>query len=236
MKSKIIAVKQNTVQWKEWRDRGLGASDAPIVMGDSPWTTRFELWAYKTGLMARPEANEYQKRAMQRGHDLEPTVRKWYEKLIGKKFPATSFEHNEFSFLRASLDGYNEELNINLEIKCPGKVDHGLAMAGKVPKKYYAQLQMQMLVSGAPNTAYVSWDGEESFVRLGVSADEQYQAKLLAAMLDMWNYIEGKIPPPIYLKEINKIFSIVQSDLIRLNSSFNVLSMVCEGVLKGETK
>lgn len=236
MKSKIIQVKQNSINWQEWRSKGLGASDAPIIMGDSPWTTRFELWAYKVGLLVRPEVNEYQKRAMQRGHDLEPKVRKWFEKRVGKKFPATSFEHGELSFLRASLDGYNEDSNENLEIKCPGNADHSKALKGIVPTKYFSQLQTQMLVSGACFSHYVSWDGEDSYAVIGVLPDKEYQSQILCAMLDMWSCIQNSIPPAIASKDVQKIFNIVRMDLERVNKSFKVLSIVCEAIKGGEEK
>ena len=121
---KIVTVKQNSREWREWRGKGLGASDAPSYMGESPWTSPFELWLQKTGLMERPPANEFQVAAMKRGTDLEPIARKMFEAHIGKPFPSLSAFHEEHEFLRASFDGHNGELNEILEIKCPGKEDH----------------------------------------------------------------------------------------------------------------
>lgn len=235
MKRKIIHVKQNTKDWREWRDKGLGASDAPVVMGKSPWTSRFMLWAYKTGLLIREEPNGFQAAAMQRGHDLEPKAREMYEAVTGDKFPATSFEHPDFPFLRASLDGYCMPLNKNLEIKCPGKIDHEIAMSGKVPAKYMPQLQMQMLVSNAGLTDYVSWDGKSKELAIvSVVPDTDMQGRILIAMCNFWNWVETKTPPPVSSKEVADIFAIVQNDFDRVTKSFKVLSHLCEAIAKGE--
>lgn len=176
-----------------WRSKGLGASDAPVIMGVSPWTSRFQLWGYKTGLMTRPEPNQFAKVAMQRGHALEPIARKMYEELSGNLYPAVSFEHDTAPFMRASLDGYNLELNRVLEIKCPGKIDHAKAVAGIVPEKYYPQLQMQMLVSGAPISVYASWDGvSKDLAIVQLEADAEYMQFLYVELTMFWQMVQDR--------------------------------------------
>lgn len=225
MSGKIIEVKQNTKEWRVWRDKGLGASDAPIVMGVSPWITRFQLWGYKTGLLERPEPNVYQAKAMQRGHDLEPQARKIFEDKYAKgSFPATSFEHATYPYLRASLDGYNKESNTNLEIKCPGKVDHALAVSGKVPEKYIPQTQMQMIVSGANTTQYFSWDGEKSEVIIEVKFDIHYASTLLHQMILFWDLVQKKTSPEFEKGEQQKILTDVLKTLTRLQQTVKLLS------------
>ena len=48
---KIERLQQNTPQWHRWRQQGLGASDAPVVMGDAAFKTTRMLWSIKTGRM-----------------------------------------------------------------------------------------------------------------------------------------------------------------------------------------
>lgn len=200
-KGTVVAIKQNTKQWSAWRDKGLGASDAPVVMDASPWTTSFQLWGYKTGILIRPAPNQFQEAAMKRGHDLEPLARDRYEAKVGKKFPATSFQHHKYEYLRASLDGYCESINKNLEIKCPGKVDHAKAVKGEVPEKYMPQLQMQMLVSGAESSDYFSWDGKDSEALITVVPDRAYQEKLLTKMVEFWVCVNTYTPPSLSMEE-----------------------------------
>ena len=42
--SRLINLEQGTYEWLEWRMGGLGASDAPVVMGVSPYSTSRTLW------------------------------------------------------------------------------------------------------------------------------------------------------------------------------------------------
>ena len=42
-------MEQKSEEWLDWRKKGIGSSDAPIIMGVSPWKTPFELWEEKTG-------------------------------------------------------------------------------------------------------------------------------------------------------------------------------------------
>lgn len=64
---KIIRLKQNSADWTEWRKSGLGASDAPIIMEKSPWSTPYKLYLEKT-----TDQNFFQEnRATQKGRALE---------------------------------------------------------------------------------------------------------------------------------------------------------------------
>lgn len=230
MNRRIIQVKQNTKEWSAWRSRGIGASDAPIIMGDSPWTTKFELWGYKTGILKRDAPNSYQLAAMNRGSMLEPEARRLYETDVGAKFPATSFEHPVHTFLRASLDGFNAQLNKNLEIKCPGKADHAIALSGTVPRKYMPQVQMQMLVSGAESSDYFSWDGGSSCVTITIQPDLQYQDRLLYEMVVFWNLVQARTPPSTSREEFMKLAEITQKELDKTQRLINTLSLMSDNI------
>lgn len=203
---KVVNKTQNTHAWKEWRGMGLGASDAPIVMGDSPWMTPFELWLDKTGIKGKPEANAFAVVAMRRGVNLEPVARKMFEEKMGYKFPPTSAEDEDYAFLRASFDGYCEELNAIVEIKCPGKEDHSKAVKGKVPSKYMAQLQQQLSISGAKVCYYFSWDGESKEGALvEVLPDKVYQEQLFENMVKFWQHVIKKVPPDVTKKDLQNL-------------------------------
>lgn len=207
------AFKQNSKDWYKWRDSGLGASDAPIVMAVSPWTTRFELWAYKTALLPKPEANPFALAAMKRGTDMEPEARAWYEKKTGYKVETNmNCEHEQYPFIRASLDGFVLDGKRNVEIKCPGKEDLAKAKKGKIPEKYMPQVQTQMLVAKAEITDYVTYagkgtgyfDGEDGLI-LTVAPDKAYQALLEAELVAFWKLVESRTPPSIGPDDFTKL-------------------------------
>lgn len=222
---KIVSHKQGTKEWREWRGRGLGASDAPAVMGESPWTSPFELWLDKTGLMSRSPVNEFQVAAMKRGNELEPIARKMYEDSVGRNYPSLSATMDDFEYLRASFDGYNEDTNTIIEIKCPNKLDHAKAEKGKIPTKYIAQIQQQLLISNAAECKYVSYNGKDLAV-VTISPDKQYQAKLQEAMIDMWARVVNLIPPDVTTKDVHKIIKQMNKDLENVKKAGIVLDLL----------
>lgn len=224
---KIISVKQNTKEWREWRGKGLGASDVPSVMGDSPWTSTFELWLQKTGVMERSAPNEYQLAAMRRGTELEPKVRKMFEKKMKVEFLAVSAEHDIHAFMRVSFDGYHKDSNTILEIKCPNKIDHAFAVSGKVPAKYIAQVQQQLLISGASMCYYVSWDGKSKDLAIvEVLPDLEYHKQLEAECIDFWTRVQNMILPEVKPKDIEKLVKSLQNHLEKCNKIGAVLALL----------
>lgn len=139
---KKIDLKQDTDEWFNFRKNKLGASDAPIIMGISPWKTPYQLWQEKLGFRSIPVMNE----AMQRGKDLEPLALQSINLELGSEMIPLVFQHESLDFMTASLDGYDEKNKIACEIKCPRGSDHELALQGKIPEKYIPQLQHQMEV------------------------------------------------------------------------------------------
>jgi putative phage-type endonuclease len=230
---KVVSVKQNGKEWREWRGRGLGASDAPIIMGESPYQSPFELWLDKTGIKKREAPNEYALAAMKRGTELEPTARHLYEKLSGKSYEVLSAEHDKYDFIRASFDGVNLADRSIIEIKCPGKEAHATALKGKVPKYYYAQVQQQLMVSGLDKCYYVSWDGvmANPLVVVEVLPDKEYQAKLLAELIDFWKRITEKVLPSVSDKDIIKLIKTAEDNLASLTNVVSVFKSL-SGVSK----
>ena len=74
-----MVMQQNTEEWLEFRRDKIGASDAPIIMGKSPWKTPHQLWEEKIGV----RTSSYETAAMRRGKDLESEARKHFEQQTG---------------------------------------------------------------------------------------------------------------------------------------------------------
>src|SRR6478609_5008483 len=154
---------QGSEAWLNWRTKGLGSSDAAVLLGLSPWKTFEELLMEKRGEW-KPIFGEFQQAAMDRGKRLEPEVRKMAETLLGFPLPDESIEDKEHPFMRVSFDGVNWDKQHLIEIKCPNRKDHFGAVCGTLPEKYMPQVQWQMMVGGIPNATYVSWSGPEDAI------------------------------------------------------------------------
>jgi len=141
---KIVDIKQNTDEWLAWRRNMIGASESPIIMGVSKWCTPWQLYMRKLGLIPEQADNE----AMARGRAYESEALKDFNKQFGFDCVPVVMVHDEYPWMIASLDGWDAERRIAVEIKCPGKEDHECAISGLVPIHYVPQLQHQLSVTG----------------------------------------------------------------------------------------
>ena len=80
------------------------------------------------------------------------------EMKLDLEFPDAILVHDEKPYLMASLDGWNAEKRILLEIKVGNKKDHD---RGVVPDKYFPQLQHQMYVTDTGFAYYASYHLEK---------------------------------------------------------------------------
>ena len=192
--------------WLEWRQGGIGSSDAPIIAGVSPYSTPYKLWEYKTNRRKAWDGNW----ATRRGHAVEPKARADYEFTYDRDMPATLVQHPQFPWMRSSLDGWDSKERIVLEIKCPGKVDHDLALNGSVPEKYYPQLQHQIFVSSANRVDYWSFDGERG-VCVPVYFDKEWFKSYWVKALEFWQNVQNDIPPVL----VDRDWKLVRNKLLR---------------------
>ncbi len=187
---------QGSKEWLEMRRGHLGASDAPVVMKDSPWRTPFQLWEEKVGVKNSPTENF----AMRRGTQMEPEARKAFEDATGLEvFPQVVF-HPQHKFMMASLDGLTLCGDAVVEIKCPGSKDHSIAMKGKVPEHYKAQLQHQLACLSLEMLYYFSFDGTDGKI-IEVERDEKYISQMIKEEEAFWKFVKSKTPPPFSEKD-----------------------------------
>ena len=187
---------QGSQAWIKWRGKGLGSSDAAVLLGWSPWKDIHELWEEKLGIRTQ-EFGFAQRSAMDRGRRLEPIIRKWYEieYCKGIPFPDDTAEHHELKFMRASYDGRNRALDRVLEIKAPNAKDHELAKNGIITEKHQAQCQWLMMVGKHKYCDYVSYGSDDTYAVVSIEANLEIQVELVKRALVFWNCIENKIAP-----------------------------------------
>ncbi len=177
---------QSSAAWLDWRRGGIGASDAPVVMGLSPWQKEGELLLLKTGQKAERPAND----AMERGKRLEPLARQAYVDHTGIAVEPVCVQSRRHDWMRASLDGLSVDGRQVIEIKCPGEKDHSVAACGRVPDKYYPQLQHILAVTGLGEIDYWSFRFGHA-VLLKVERDDDFIAALLEKETAFWAMVCG---------------------------------------------
>ena len=80
--ARVERIHQQTPEWHAWRMQGLGSSDAPAIMEESPWRTPKQMWELRTG---RRTEQENTNPALRRGRELEPKARAAYEAFTGEQ-------------------------------------------------------------------------------------------------------------------------------------------------------
>lgn len=185
-------LEQGSDEWLDWRKSGIGASDTPIIMGVSPFATPLQLYEDKKGLSKKVH-NDW---ATRKGHQMEPSARMSYEILTGIEMHPVTVAHDEFSWLKASLDGWNDKHKLSLEIKFPGKKDWNKACRGKIPEYYELQLQHQLLVTGREKCHYYAFNGQIGRL-IVVEADAEKQHKILHEAGVFMERLRKNDPPPL---------------------------------------
>jgi len=149
-------MEQNTQEWLKNRLEGIGASDAPAVMGRSLYHTKQELWDIKFHKILETEEERQKKEFIcNKGHRLEAWARPGIEFTTGLTWRPALFEHQSFPFIRASLDGWNPQVCEFWECKFMGAdlfailSDEKIAVLERIPPQYYDQIMQQFFVTGA---------------------------------------------------------------------------------------
>jgi putative phage-type endonuclease len=196
---RIERLHQNTAEWHRWRAQGIGASDAPVIMGETAFKTQRTLWSIKTGRMREGAAGP----AARRGRELERFARRAYERQTGVQVEPLCLVHQEFEWMRASLDGLSFDGSTLLEIKCPLNFrDRTSAQEGRVPSQYHAQLQHQLEVSGAEQAHYFSFHGTDGIL-IEIRPDREYVKRLVKAEATFWQLVKENRWPELPNEELD---------------------------------
>jgi putative phage-type endonuclease len=179
-------------EWLQWRRNGIGSSDAAIIMGVSPWRTPHQLWHDKV----YGNTVQFENSSMTRGKELEPIARSWFEKTMNVAVFPKNKVHPTKDFIRASLDGIDVDDKVMVEIKCPNREDHFVALDKKVPEKYIPQLQHQLLVTGLQGMYYCSFDGKNGAI-VEVPRDNAYIESMFGEEQKFWDMVLKKEVPPL---------------------------------------
>jgi putative phage-type endonuclease len=155
-------VDQGTAEWHAHRAHYFNASDAPAMLGISPYKTRSALIAERaTGITDDIDPNT--QRIFDRGHKFEALARPLAEAHINEDlYPVTGTEGK----LSASFDGLTIDENIAFEHKTLNSSLRGISKAEDLPEHYRAQMEQQLLISGAEKCLFMAtkWDDNDQLL------------------------------------------------------------------------
>ena len=153
-------VQQGSPEWLALRATHYTASEAPAMMGVSPYQSRSELLRAKnTGLAA--EVDAHTQRRFDDGHRAEAAARPLAEAIIKDDlYPATVSAVIEDLPILASLDGMTMDGKILFEHKLWNEALAEAIRDGD-PAHHEWQLEQQLLVTGAEKVLFMTSDGTE---------------------------------------------------------------------------
>lgn len=178
------------------RDKYIGGSDIPIIMGISPFKTRFDLLLEKAGLKENDfTGNEY----TEYGNIMEPKIREHLNLTAG-----TGFEFKEYKKvngdIRCHLDGYNE--HEVLEIKTTSQIHENVGDY----KVYLVQLLFYMENVECENGLLAVYERPDDF-------SEEFDSKRLKLYsIELSNYKD-------LLEQINKAVEQFRIDLVKVKEN-----------------
>lgn len=185
-----VSVKQDRQKW-------IGGSDIPIIMGISPFTTRFDLLLFKAGLQENEfNGNEY----TEYGNEMEGKIRDYINIEYKKdQFKETKYEYREKGY-RCHLDGENSK--IVLEIKTTSQIHENV----NDYKTYLVQLLFYMMNVGKEKGILAIYERPEDF-------DTTFDSKRLKIYrIDINNYEE-------LIEEINTSVNQFKMDLEKIKEN-----------------
>lgn len=179
-------------------ERKIGSSDAATILKLFPFgKTPFMLWEEKVFGVERKDNP-----AMKRGRELEDKALASFEEKMGfMMLPQVCLTSKDHGFMTATLDGINISERVIVEVKCPKKEHHELALKGKVPDIYYPQLQHQLAVAGYPYMYYYSFDGNDG-VAVEVARDESFILNMIEEERAFYQRVIDIVPPELCEKDI----------------------------------
>lgn len=207
-------------EWLEERKKGIGGSDAAVILGLNPYKNNIRLWEEKTGKVQAEDISD--KPYVKYGTQAEDLLRE----LFKLDFPQYKVSHDEntiikhpkYPFLFASLDGQlvdkeTGELGI-LEIKTTNILQsmQKEKWKEKIPDNYFCQVLHYLNVTGysfAILKAQLKYDFdgdiklETRHYKINRNDFEEDIKELEKAEIEFWTkYVEKNVQPPLELPNL----------------------------------
>lgn len=155
----LEGIAQGSDQWLAIRREHFCASDAPAAMGVSKYKTRSKL-LHEKALRTEEEIDPFKQRLFDSGHAAEDAARSVVENILSEElYPSTVTTEVDGLPLLASLDGMTVAGDIIWETKLFNQDLAAAVDAGELDPHYWAQLEHQLLVTGAAKAYFTTSDG-----------------------------------------------------------------------------
>jgi putative phage-type endonuclease len=190
---------QGSPEWHAHRTAHFNASDAPAMMGCSPYKTRSELLhEIATGMV--PEPTPDQQRLFAEGHRTEALARPVAEEIVGEDLYPVVGSLGKYS---ASFDGLTMLQAVVSEHKSLNAALRAVMVDGctgaDLPLQYRVQLEQQCMVSGATRALFMAskWQGNTLVEErhCWYEPDAELRAQIIAGWEQFEADVAAYVPP-----------------------------------------
>lgn len=182
-------------EWLALRRNYIGGSDAAAVVGLSPFSSPYRVWAEKSGLIEGFSGNL----ATEVGSFLEEFVAGLFERETGKKVRRlnASIVNTDYPWAIADVDRVLVGTKEGLEIKTTSALATKKFKNGEFPTQYYCQCVHYLAVLGPE---WKRWNlavliGNSDFRTYTIERDEDEIAALMKAEAELMEKIKNGTPP-----------------------------------------
>lgn len=186
--------------WLAARAGGIGGSDLHAILGDSPFSTAWALWARREGLI---DADERDEERRDWGHVLEDAVARRWARIEACTVRRVGMVADPVHpWRRASIDrvvlapGSRRAVAV-LECKTTSERS-GFQDEDDLLARYEAQLQWYLGITGLEHAHLAVLIGGQELRQWTVAADPDRYAALCDAADRFWrDHVQGGAPPPL---------------------------------------
>lgn len=201
----------NHEEWLELRSHYIGGSDAAAVVGLNAYSSRYSLWAEKTGRVPGFAGNL----ATETGAYLEEFIAQKFAQITGKKVRKCnqSFLNSEFPFAIANIDREIIGEDAGLECKSTSVLNTRKFKNGEFPANYYCQCvhylgvtekkrwYIAVLIGNSDFKIYqmtrVADDRCPEWCESSVYIEDAEIAALMTAEAEFWELVKTDTPPAV---------------------------------------
>ena len=190
-------VEHGSPEWHEIRSKGIGGSDAAVILGLSPWKTVLQLWAEKRGIL-EPE-NLDDKEWIRWGTRLEPVICEAYSEETGREIVVQDqvITHPDHPFMIGHIDRRTIDPVKGtgvLEVKNVG-ARMSKDWTDEPPLIYQIQLQHYLAITGDQWGSLAALVGGQSFRWADIERNDAFIEKLIAKEAEFWRMVEENEQP-----------------------------------------
>ncbi len=228
MKMQRHHVAQGSPEWHALRNKPMTAtaSEAPAVMGCSPYLSRTELLNQKkTGI--KPEVTDAQQYLFDKGHATEAQFRPIAEDMIGDDlYPVTGTRQVGDIIMLASFDGLTMDDRKGYEHKLFNAETAGcIALEGEPPMHHVWQLEHQLLVCGGESILFATSDGTaENCETCVYTSKPERRAQLIAGWERFFADLETHVPTVKTVKVEAEVVEALPAVSVRMDGQIIVSS------------